>query len=129
MARDEDRSAEAAAEAEAAKREAESARDDAAEQAERAERAEHAAELIAPLHDPVLDTGVRRIEAGVDEDNPYGRPGQPLSEQSPFRMAFVAAMGVASAALLAYSVVVARQVLVLILVAAFVAVGLDPAVR
>jgi predicted PurR-regulated permease PerM len=52
-----------------------------------------------------------------------------LSEQSPFRIAFVATMGVAVAALIVDSVIIARQVLILILVAAFLAVGLDPAVR
>jgi predicted PurR-regulated permease PerM len=97
----------------------------AADDIEEARRAEFA----APPHDPVLDTGVRRIEAGVDEDNPYGRRGEPLSEQSPFRIAFVATMGVAVAALIVDSVIIARQVLILILVAAFLAVGLDPAVR
>jgi predicted PurR-regulated permease PerM len=123
MAGDEDRDAEAAAaEAQEARREAERARD-------AAERAEERAELAAPPHDPVLDTGVRRIEAGVDEENPYGRRGEPLSEQSPFRIAFVATMGVAVAALLVDSIIIARQVLILILVAAFLAVGLDPAVR
>jgi len=126
MAGDEDRGAEAASEAEEAKRAAEQARDEAAAEAERAERA---VDYAAPPHDPVLDTGVRRLEAGVDEDNPFGRRGEPLSEQSPFRIAFVATMGVAVAALLVDSVIVARQVLVLILVAAFLAVGLDPAVR
>jgi len=88
-----------------------------------------AAEHSVPPHDPVLDTGVRRIEAGVDEDNPFGRRGEPWSEQSPFRIAFVATMGVAVAALIVESVILARQVLVLILVSAFLAVGLDPAVR
>jgi predicted PurR-regulated permease PerM len=123
MAGDEVRDAEAAAaEAQEARREAERARD-------AAERAEERAELAAPPHDPVLDTGVRRIEAGVDEENPYGRRGEPLSEQSPFRIAFVATMGVAVAALLVDSIIIARQVLILILVAAFLAVGLDPAVR
>ena len=126
MAGDEDRGAEAADEAEEAKRAAERARDEAEVQVE---RAEHVVEMAAPPHDPVLDTGVRRLEAGVDEDNPYGRRGEPLSEQSPFRIAFVATLGVAVAALLVDSVIVARQVLVLILVAAFLAVGLDPAVR
>ena len=129
MPGDEYRDAGPAEELEQAKRDAEAARDEATRQAERAEQAEQRAELIAPPHDPVLDTGVRRIEAGVDEDNPYGRRGEPLSEQSPFRIAFVATMGVAVAALLVDSVIIARQVLVLILVAAFLAVGLDPAVR
>ncbi|HEX4654533.1 MAG TPA: AI-2E family transporter [Mycobacteriales bacterium] len=129
MAGDEDRGAETAGEAERARREAEQARDDAARQAARAEQAEQRAELAAPPHDPVLDTGARRIEAGVDEDNPFGQRGEPLSEQSPFRIAFVATMGVAVAALLVDSVIIARQVLILILVAAFLAIGLDPAVR
>jgi predicted PurR-regulated permease PerM len=122
MPGDEDRGAGPASEAEDAARSAEHA-------AETAEQAALRAELAAPPHDPVLDTGVRRLEAGVDEDNPYGRRGEPLSEQSPFRIAFLATMGVAVAALLVDSVIIARQVLVLILVAAFLAVGLDPAVR
>ena len=109
---------------------AQSARDEAVEAAAEAEQqAERAKELLAPRHDPVLDTGVRHIEAGVDEQNPFGRPGSPFSAQSPFRIAFVATFGVAIAALLVESVIVARQVLILILVAAFLAVGLDPAVR
>jgi predicted PurR-regulated permease PerM len=120
MAGDEDRGAEDA------QRAAEQARDEATAEADRAERA---VDYVAPPHDPMLDTGIRRLEAGVDEDNPFGRRGEPLSEQSPFRIAFLATMGVAVAALLVDSVIVARQVLVLILVAAFLAVGLDPAVR
>ncbi|HEU5035080.1 MAG TPA: AI-2E family transporter [Mycobacteriales bacterium] len=125
--RDAERDAERAAdEAEQAAAQAEDARDDAQRQAE---RAEDAVDLVAPPHDPVLDTGVRRIEAGVDEDNPYGRRGKPISRQSPFRIAFIAAWGVAAAALLIDGIVLARQVLILILVSAFLAVGLDPAVR
>lgn len=129
MPGDEDRGAGAEDDIERARREAVEARDEAARQAERAEQAEQRAEMVAPPHDPVLDTGVRRIEAGVDEDNPFGRRGEPLAEQSPFRIAFVATMGVAVAALIVDSVIIARQVLILILVAAFLAVGLDPAVR
>ena len=134
MADDDSRDAERAArEARRAAEEAEGAREEAQDAREEAqeteERVEEALELAAPRHDPVLDTGVRRIEAGVDEDNPYGRPGQPLSGQSPFRIAFVATLGIAAAALLVDSVILARQVLILILIAAFLAVGLDPAVR
>src|SRR6478672_6272369 len=94
-----------------------------------AEEAHEAADLIAPADDPVLDTGVRRIEAQVDEDNPFGKPGRAMSRDHPFIVAFVATLGVATAALLVEAVLVARQVLVLFLVAAFIAVGLDPAVR
>jgi predicted PurR-regulated permease PerM len=120
-------------EAEEARDQAEAAREDAAEASQRASdeavRAERAADQAAPPHDPILDTGVRRFEARADEDNPYGLPGAPLGEQSPFRIAFVATLGIAAAAALVESVLVARQVLILILIAAFLAVGLDPAVR
>jgi predicted PurR-regulated permease PerM len=85
--------------------------------------------MLAPLDDPVLDTAVRRREAGVDEDNPFGKPGKPMSARSPFRVAFLATFGVAGAALIIDSILIARQVLILILIAGFLAVGLDPAVR
>ncbi|HET6817712.1 MAG TPA: AI-2E family transporter [Mycobacteriales bacterium] len=94
-----------------------------------AEQAQEAIELVAPPEDPVLDTGVRRIEAQVDEENPWGRPGERISRNHPFVIGFLAALGVAAAAALVEAVLVARQVLVLILVSAFLAVGLDPAVR
>ena len=94
-----------------------------------AEQAHEAADLAAPPDDPVLDTGVRRIEAQVDDDNPYGVRGRAISRNHPFVIAFTAAMGVAVAAALVEAVIATRQVLVLILVAAFLAVGLDPAVR
>jgi predicted PurR-regulated permease PerM len=113
---------EAAEEARRAASEASDARRDA-------EKARDRAEYAAPPHDPVIDTGVRRVEAGVDEDNPYGRRGEPLAGNGVFRIAFVATLGVATAALLVDSVIIARQVLTLILIAVFVAIGLDPAVR
>jgi predicted PurR-regulated permease PerM len=52
-----------------------------------------------------------------------------MGGQGVFRIAFIATFGVATAALLIDSVIIARQVLILILIAAFLAVGLDPAVR
>ena len=128
--RDADEAAEearrAASEASEAHREAEAARDDAADEAARVEAT---IAYAAPPHDPVLDTGVRRIEAGVDTDNPFGRRGKPLAGNGVFRIAFVATLGVATAALLVDSVIIARQVLTLILIAVFIAIGLDPAVR
>ena len=108
--------------AEKAAEAAEDAKDAAAEAAE-------AVELVAPADDPVLDTGVRHIEAQVDAENPFGVPGRRISRDHPFIIAFTAALGVATALLLVEAVLVARQVLVLFLVAAFIAVGLDPAVR
>jgi len=88
-----------------------------------------AASLVAPLDDPLLDTAVRRIEAQVDDDNPFGVPGRPLSRRSPFRLAFTAALGVAVAYGLVMALIAVQSVLVLLLTAAFLAIGLNPAVE
>ncbi|GAC1325135.1 MAG: AI-2E family transporter [Mycobacteriales bacterium] len=129
----------------AAEREAEGAARDAAVDADRAgessrhaDRATQAAEeaqalaeeVIAHLDpsDPLLDTSVRSIVAQVSEAYPLGRRGKPMSARSPFRLAFSAALGVLAALALAKAVVVVEQVLVLIVTAAFLAIGLDPAV-
>src|SRR4051812_1821179 len=108
---------------------AEKAAEAAEDAKEAAEEAAEAVDLVAPPESPVLDTGVRRIEAQVDAKNPFGKPGQRISRDHPFIIAFTATLGVAVAALLVEAVLVARQVLVLFLVAAFIAVGLDPAGR
>ena len=84
---------------------------------------------IADEDDPLLDTAIRQIEAGATDEKPFGEPGAPISPRSPFRIAFAAAWGVLAALLIAKAVVNARQVLVLILVAAFLAIGLNPAVE
>jgi predicted PurR-regulated permease PerM len=111
--------------AEAAEAAAERARDEAKTEAD---RAEGAVELVAPADDPVLDPEVREVEARVDEDNPFGRPGERLSRRSPFAIGFLGGLGVLFAFVVGLAVADTRQVLVLILVAAFLAVGLDPLV-
>jgi predicted PurR-regulated permease PerM len=121
-----ERAARARTEAERAKAGAEQART-GAEQAGVA--AVEAASLVAPPDDPVLETAVRRIEAHVDEHNPYGRPGRPLAPRSPFRVAFSAALGVALAYGLVMALIAVQSVLVLLLTAAFLAIGLNPAVE
>ena len=87
-----------------------------------------AAAAVVPPDDPVLDTAVRKIEARADDDNPYGRPGRPMSSRSPFRVAFTAALGVALAYGLVNALIAVRSVLVLLLTAAFLAIGLSPLV-
>ncbi len=87
-----------------------------------------AASVVA-ADDPLLDTAVRRLEAQVDADNPYGRIGQPMNRWSPFRIGFTAALGVALAYGLVQSLIAVRSVLILLLVSGFLAIGLDPAVR
>jgi predicted PurR-regulated permease PerM len=95
-----------------------------------AERAAvEAAVLVAPPDDPLLDTAVRRIEARADEDNPYGVPGRPLNRRSPFRMAFTASLGVGLAFGLVMALIEIKSVLLLLLTAAFLAIGLNPAVE
>ena len=88
-----------------------------------------AARLVVPEDDPLLDTAVRKLAAHADDDNPYGRPGRPLSARSPFRLAFTAAMGVALAYGLVQALVAVRSILILLLTAAFLAIGLNPAVE
>ncbi len=97
------------------------------------EAAELAADRAAvggaePTSDPILDEGVRRARAGVDEDNPFGRPGRPISRRSPVWIGFEAAVGAGLAYLLYRAAVNARSVLVLVAVAAFLAAGLNPMV-
>ena len=75
-----------------------------------------------------MDEDVRAEEAGVDEDNPLGRPGRPMNRRSPFRVGFAGTVGAGLAYLLYQALVNARSVLVLVLVAAFLAIGLNPTV-
>ncbi|MBK5307184.1 MAG: AI-2E family transporter [Frankiaceae bacterium] len=84
---------------------------------------------VVAADDPLLDTAVRKIEAQADEENPFGRPGRPLSRRSPFRVGFTAALGVALAYALVQALVAVRSVLILLLISAFLAIGLNPAVE
>jgi predicted PurR-regulated permease PerM len=125
-------------EAEDARDEAEGARDQAvtAEQGamraredarDEARRVSDVAEVIADA-DPIVDEDVRKAEAGVDEENPFGRPGRPMSRRSPFRIGFGGALGVGVAYLLYRALVNAESVIVLVVVSAFLAIGLNPTV-
>ena len=75
------------------------------------------------------DDLVRQAAAGASEDNPYGVTGPPFAQRSPFVIGFKGALGVALAALLAAAVLKAHNVLILMLIAVFIAVGLDPVIR
>jgi predicted PurR-regulated permease PerM len=116
---------EAASGAREAARDAEQSREGAVEAGE---AAVEAASIVDP-DDPLLDTAVRKIEAQVDEENPFGKPGRPLSRRSPFRIGFTAALGVALAYGLVNAIIAVRSVLILILISAFLAIGLNPAVE
>ncbi len=78
----------------------------------------------------VLDDIRARAEAqaGVTTETAFGEVGRPFDRRGPFFLGFLGALGVACAAALAYTVVAAGQVLVLIGLSFFIAVGLDPLV-
>ncbi|WP_245667038.1 AI-2E family transporter [Actinomadura latina] len=79
--------------------------------------------------DPAHDVEQRRREAGVDHRFPFGRPGQPLGRAHPFVFGFTAALGVITAWMLVKTATNAKSVIVMIIVAMFLAVGLNPAVE
>lgn len=79
--------------------------------------------------DPVTDMAAREREAGVDELFPFGRPGRPLTRSHPFVFGFYGALGVLAAYILLQALSNARQVIILIIVALFLAVGLNPGVE
>jgi predicted PurR-regulated permease PerM len=77
----------------------------------------------------LLDHHERRIAAGVNEDQPFGTRGSPGAGHGPVGTGFSVAIGVLLAILLAYALVAVRHQLILLLIAGFIAIGLDPAVR
>jgi predicted PurR-regulated permease PerM len=79
--------------------------------------------------DPAHDVEQRKREAGVDHRFPFGRPGQPLGQTHPFVFGFTGALGVITAWLLIQAASNARSVLIMLVVAMFLAVGLNPAVE
>jgi predicted PurR-regulated permease PerM len=68
-----------------------------------------------------------RVEE-VEGEGPYGRPGPRFDRRSPFYIGLLGGLGLAAAYVLAWAVFSARQVLLLIGVAFFIAVGLEPIV-
>lgn len=119
----------AAAESVEEAREAEEEADQAAAAAQKAGEAAIAAAQEIDADDPLLDTAIRQIEAGASDDQPFGEPGDPIGERSPFRIAFTASLGVLMALLLAKAVVLVRDVIVLVVISGFLAIGLNPAVE
>lgn len=79
--------------------------------------------------DPDLQQEIRRLGAGASEELPYGTPGDPIARTSSFRIGFFGALGVLAAAALGWAVMASAQVLALVVISLFLAVGLDPAVR
>lgn len=73
--------------------------------------------------------GPRVSPEALDEHAmPYGRPGKPLTK-NPFLIGLTAGMGLLTAWALAQALVTSRSVIVLVVVAMFLALGLNPAVE
>ncbi len=66
---------------------------------------------------------------GSDHPRPFGSPGRPLQRKTPFYFGFFGALGVILAYVLAQAVVAASQVLLLVVVSMFLAIGLNPLVE
>jgi predicted PurR-regulated permease PerM len=114
------------------------ARDEAAQATAQALAAKDAAEEAANQAEATLSDEERLEnellihpdnEPDHDSPHPFGRPGQPMSRRSPFYVGFVGACGVLVAILLGLALKQVGSVLILVIVAAFLAVGLNPLVE
>lgn len=68
------------------------------------------------------------VEAGVNTKQVYGRSGPPFDRKNPYVIGLLASLGAATAFAIVWFVMSAAQVLTLLGLAFFIAVGLDPAV-
>ena len=103
---------------------------DPADRADRADRADQAdQEGDRPSDDP-SDGLDRTDEAGVPTGlDDLGRPGPPLDHRAPFYVGFVGGLGVLVALWLALNVRAIGSTIMLVVVALFLAAGLNPAVE
>ncbi len=78
--------------------------------------------------DLLLDDEARRRAAGANDEHPFGRRGPALRPDTPLRHGMGFTVGALVVLAAAFALYTARSVLILILVAAFLAIGLRPAV-
>jgi predicted PurR-regulated permease PerM len=118
----------AAGRAETAADRAEDAADKADERAGKAEQ--HAVIVDEVVRDPAeVDDSVEFLHHPALDPEELGEPGRPLNKRSPFWWGLLGGLGALIAIWIALMVVAIRGVLVLIVVALFLAVGLNPAVE
>jgi predicted PurR-regulated permease PerM len=127
---------EAAEEAARAERAADRAEDVAEHVDVTAEEVERTAEHLDALADEVDEEIVEEIDDRVEflhdpEQSPddLGTPGRPLNHRSPFMWGLLGGLGALVALWLGTMVVAIGSVLILVIVALFLAVGLNPAVE
>ncbi|HEX2904887.1 MAG TPA: AI-2E family transporter [Jatrophihabitans sp.] len=121
-ARAERRAEDARAGAEQARAGAESARD-AADAA-----AQEATEAALEADELLLDEQAQRVAAQVTEEQPFGVPGQSMSRRGLVRVGFALTFGGLLAFALGATILALQQELLLLVTAAFIAIGLEPAV-
>ena len=107
---------------------AERAAEIAADEAERQRERQLLENIGVDVEEPEVHAAIHELGAGADEDLPFGRPGLPLSQDSALRIGFIGALGVFAAVFLMRLLTVAAPILLLISIALFLAVGLDPVV-
>jgi hypothetical protein len=78
------------------------------------------------VHDDRMREALKVAAVQAEETGGLGRPGRPVDRRSPFFLGMTAAAGVAVTYGLVELVIRARSVLVLIGLALFIAIGLDP---
>ncbi|MGY2063138.1 AI-2E family transporter, partial [Nocardia gipuzkoensis] len=89
-------------------------------------------DLVAQPHSaeeggPIIAAEVAAARAST-ENHPLGRPGRRFDRSSPFMIGLMGAFGVAVAYGAIQAILAATQVLVLITIALFLAIGMEPAV-
>jgi predicted PurR-regulated permease PerM len=83
----------------------------------------------AAAGEELLQAAEEAAAAASTTDAPLGRPGRPLNRRSPFVMGLLGAAGVAVTYGLVQLLIASREVLILIGLSLFLAIGLEPAVR
>ena len=124
-----DEAREARDDAEESGRDAAEARVDAEGAAARAEASAEAVEHHDLTAEESSEEFLRDRLPEVGSAHVFGEPGSPLKRHSPFFLGFVGAVGALLAFWLGQQILSIRSVLILIVVAMFLAIGLNPAVE
>ena len=115
--------------AEQAREESERARDGAELARDAADAAAHeATEAALEADELLLDEEAQRLAAQVSEEQPFGVPGQAMNRHGLVRAGFAVTFGGLVAVALGATILALEQELLILVTAAFIAIGLEPAV-
>ena len=76
----------------------------------------------------LLDEDAQKLAAQVSEERPFGVPGRAISQRNLVRVGFTTTVGALLAVAVAAAIVALQQELLMLVTAAFIAIGLEPAV-